>query len=82
MTSGVAQWANGNLIASVDIGYCIFRHERGDWGEVCSEDAAMNDEALIVGNRVMSVYEVTGRKIWIITEATREYTTVLFPSEY
>lgn len=79
MTAGVSQWADTDELA-VEVGHCIYRHERGDWGDVRSEDAAMNDEAL--GNRVLSSYEVAGRTIWIITEYDRSVTTILFPSEY
>jgi hypothetical protein len=82
MTCGVAEWANGDLMKSADIGHCIFKHERGDWGEVCASDAALNDEALLVGNRTLSVYTVAGRKIYITTEWDRSVTTLLFPEEY
>jgi len=67
---------------------CIVRHQSGDWGDCCSDDAALNDAALQDGSRVFSVYTIpTGLytlsdRIWIITESSREYTTVLFPSEY
>ncbi|MBP6236737.1 MAG: hypothetical protein KA536_11365 [Saprospiraceae bacterium] len=67
---------------------CIARHLRGDWGDCCPYDAALNDAALLDGSRVFSVYTIpTGLytlsdRIWIITESSREYTTVLFPSEY
>lgn len=67
---------------------CIFRHLRGDWGDCCHEDRDRNDIALQGGDRLFSVYEIPQglfaleSKIWIITEADRSYTTVLFPSEY
>jgi hypothetical protein len=65
------------------------RHVCGDWGEVCKEDAALNDEAVAnegemdKQHRVMSVYRLEDNtKIWIITEYNREVTTILLPSEY
>ena len=64
------------------------RHVRGDWGEVCDEDAAANDAALQDGSRLLSAYSTRGgHKIWIITEAAddrgqRAATTILLPEEY
>lgn len=61
----------------------VFRHLTGDWGDVCEEDEGLNDQALIDGDRLFSVYdEGNGSKIWIITEADRSATTVLFPDDY
>lgn len=59
------------------------RHVRGDWGSICAEDAASNEEALQCGARLMSSYEIPGGGvIWIITEADRAATTLLLPQEY
>ena len=67
---------------------CIARHQSQDWGDCCPDDAALNDAALLHGGRIFSVYHIPPglyeleSSIWVITEASREYTTVLFPSEY
>lgn len=64
------------------------RHTCGDWGEVCPEDRQANEDALLSGDRLLSVYHLsTGDKVWIITEAVgqlgkREVTTILLPEEY
>jgi len=60
------------------------RHIRGDWGDMCQEDKDENELALRQGNlRLFSAYEQNGLpKIWIITEADRSATTILFPEEY
>lgn len=60
------------------------RHASGDWGYLSAEDKSANDEALRAGDlRLLSAYEQTGQpKIWVITEADRSATTVLFPDEY
>jgi len=60
------------------------RHARGDWGDMCPEDKRENDLALNQGNlRIFSAYETQGLpKFWIITEADRSATTILFPEEY
>ena len=70
----------------------IGRHVRGDWGDVCQEDARTNENALRVGARIFSVYvlpppageneTVAPVKVWLITEADRSVTTILLPEEY
>ena len=64
------------------------RHVKGDWGDVDDEDKQTNDQALKQGTRLLSAYN-DGRfpkngvaTIWIITEADRSATTILFPDEY
>ena len=70
---------------------CLSRHSRGDWGKVCKEDAATNNEALTTGGRILSAYPLDASKpckgfgentLWIITEADRGATTLLLPREY
>lgn len=63
------------------------RHARGDWGDLCEEDKAANEDALKTGARIFSAYKVRGHngktvKIWVITEADRSATTALLPEEY
>jgi len=61
----------------------LARHARGDWGEVCDDDAAENELSLKEGFRLLSVYEYENQpKFWIITEADRSVTTILLPEEY
>ena len=59
------------------------RHMIGDWGDLDKEDKQENELSLKEGYRLLSAYETQGLpKIWIITEADRSATTVLFPEEY
>lgn len=66
----------------------VVRHALGDWGEVCADDKALNDAALLDGSRLLSAYRTSrGTKIWIITEAADENgqrcaSTILLPDEY
>lgn len=61
----------------------IGRHSNGDWGELCTEDFAQNESALIHGSRLLSAYRtVAGTAFWIITEADRSCTTILLPEDY
>lgn len=61
------------------------RHISGDWGDLDDEDKASNEMAIKHGDRIFSTYKTVlchEKKIWIITEADRSATTVLFPSDY
>lgn len=67
----------------------IARHRSGDWGEVCAEDARLNDEAVAHEHdperrqRVLSAYTTTaGDKLWVITEADRSSSCITTPGEY
>jgi hypothetical protein len=61
----------------------LCRHIRNDWGEVCPDDWALNDQALDDGDRILSAYKTNkGERLWIITEADRSASTFLLPEEY
>ncbi|MFH0796985.1 MAG: hypothetical protein V2A65_08025 [Candidatus Omnitrophota bacterium] len=83
MTAGV-----NNLVADNDsfakfVCQSLRRHCHNDWGELGQEDKTANDQALKDGDRLFSAYKSEGQpKVWIITEADRSATTVLFPEEY
>ena len=79
-TQGATQAMKGDILTAALL---IDRHTSGDWGNVCDEDALLNDEAVKIGNRIMSVYTLDdGTKVWIITEWDRSATTILLPDEY
>jgi hypothetical protein len=60
-------------------------HERGECPHLDQEDRASNRRAIANGERVLTSWP-TGRrdepKLWIITEADRSATTLLWPSDY
>jgi len=60
------------------------RHQEGDWGEVSPGDARENERSLKHGWRILSSYPLgeNGARVWLITEASREVTTILRPEEY
>lgn len=61
----------------------VSRHVAGDWGDLCDEDRQANDDGLLHGERLLSVYTTAkGDKIWIVTESNRSVTTILLPDEY
>jgi hypothetical protein len=58
------------------------RHINCDWGELSAEDKRENDFSLDKDLRLFSSYQRDDWKIWIVTEADRSMTTILFPEEY
>lgn len=64
--------------------FLINRHLHGEWGDVCKEDAELNEMALGDGSRVMSVHRLVSaeklkatprskrselKSVWVITDA-------------
>ena len=60
----------------------ITRHQSGDWGEMGAEDKKANNDALVTEQRLLSAYTVGGKKVWVITERSRDVTTILLPEDY
>jgi hypothetical protein len=59
------------------------RHSQGDWGELSEDDKQANQDALKMGDRILSSYlTANGTKFWVITEWDRSVTTVLLPEDY
>lgn len=74
-----------NALTHDEVLEALKRHQRGDWGDVCDEDAKANDTALKYGDRLFSIYhteEPERLKFYIITEWDRSYTTILLPEDY
>jgi hypothetical protein len=66
-----------------DVTSALQRHADGDWGDLPPEDGRLNDEALLDGTRLVSVYhDRNGVKFWVITEADRLSTAVRLPDDY
>ena len=69
--------------AGVSANTLLIRHHCGDWGDLCDEDIAINNDALTGGSRLFSAYQVTDiLKVWVITEADRSVITLLLPEDY
>ena len=83
VTRGVHANMADNQEFSLFVQCSLTRHLSGDWGDLCDEDRETNETALLEGYRLFSSYKQKGMpSIWIITEADRSVTTVLFPDEY
>jgi hypothetical protein len=73
----------GALDLGVNFYPFLYRHQRGDWGDLVAEDKAENDYSVKQGLRILSAYHTPdGIKFWIITEADRSVTTILLPQDY
>jgi len=76
------------LATAGDFGTAILgllkRYWSGDWGDLGEDDHQANMQALRDSSkpRLLAAYEVSGEKVWIITDAGWETTTVLLASEY
>lgn len=70
---------NANGVSPVEL---LVRHQSGGWGEVCPDDAQANEQAVVRGGRILSVYTVAKERVYVLTEADRSSTTLLFPREY
>lgn len=56
------------------------RHAAGDWGDIDPEDRGLNEQALVEGSRIFSVYtQPTDGALWVITEQTEPQPRRLCP---
>lgn len=83
-TSAIAERMKTDADFAAFVRAALVLYRTGDWGVLPEEDKEFNDNAIINGERILGVYiyHKKADKIWIITEADRSHTTVLYPSEY
>lgn len=85
-TAGVAEQTRQDREFHAFVWQCLSRYREGDWGDMTSSDKCANDDAVACGDaRILASYKRLDhptQNIWIITEADRSATTVLFPDEY
>jgi hypothetical protein len=81
MTKGLASYFN--KIDANKVQEFLHKHVTGDFGQLDKSDIKMNNEAIKTGeDRILSCYEYYSKKIYIITEWDRSYTTIMFAEEY
>lgn len=61
---------------------CLERYMNSDFGSLCADDVSANLEAIKFDYRILGAYNTTYGKIYIITEADRSTTTIMFANEY
>ena len=83
-TNAVAEKADNDLdFSEFMINAFYDQYCECDWGDTCEEDAKQNNDAIKNGERILAVYKYDDDiTIWIITEADRSRTTILFPEDY
>ena len=81
-TRGVNDLVADDMVFAKFVMDSLKRHSNCDWGELSQDDKKENDFSVGKELRLLSSYQHDGNKIWIITEADRSTTTVLFPEEY
>jgi hypothetical protein len=82
-SEGVADKAAQDVTFATFCYQCLRRHADGDWGNISVGGKARNERAIKEGSCILSAYTRKGwPKIWIITEADRSATRILFPHEY
>jgi hypothetical protein len=83
MTRGVYDKSMENERFAAFCWKSLSRFMNKDWGDLDEEDRKRNNEAIETGARIFAAYEhAEFPKIWIILEADRSATTILFPEEY
>ncbi len=83
MTRGIADAMKEDDDFAKEVHKAFWKYLMGDWGDLCEEDKAMNNRALELGKiRLLAAYNTSKGKIYIITEADRSATTILFSEEY
>ena len=82
VTPGIYGAMNASKKFTAEIVHAMRLFCLGNWGRMSEEDKEINELALREGGRLMGAYKTCKGKIWIITEADRSVTTILFPDEY
>jgi len=83
LTRGVNDLVAENLEFAKFVMDSLKRHASDDWGDLCEADKRENEYALGKYLRLLSSYTYDdNQKVWVITEADRSVTTILFPDEY
>ena len=84
MTRGINEAIAESATFSRFVVDSLMRYVQNDWGNMCSEDARMNDSAVKNNDdRIVARYNNEEYSdIYIITEWDRSVTTILFAYEY
>ena len=82
MTKGITEKIAEDTMFARFVTDSLKRYLHQDWGDIAEADKVMNAKALAEGTRILAAYKNDLDKIWIITEADRSSTCILFPEEY
>ena len=85
MTRQIAMDASKDTKFHGELFQSMLKYISKDWGELCDEDKAMNENAIANGGRILAAYQTSKGKVYIITDDTKavpQTTTVLYANEY
>lgn len=82
MTQGIAAAIEESSVFAGEVHSAFNKYIVCDWGDTHPEDKPLNDRAIIDGTRILAKYNTVKGAIFIITEANRASTCILFASEY
>lgn len=81
MTTGIGNAIKSNLDYVDELVRCFEMYLTGNWGDLDDYLKQANNEALIMGRRLLGAYETTKGKVYIITDGSRKQTIVIFATE-
>lgn len=85
-TVGISDAISDDMRFNQGVTTALYKFMANDWGDTCEEDKAMNEQSLKDGSRILAVYNIGNKTIWIIADAEDENglrtATILFPDEY
>lgn len=81
-TRGIAAAIEENPQFYIEVIEAYQKYIAGNYGDLCEEDIQANEEAIEYGGRILAAYTTSQGRIYIITEADRSATTILFCDEY
>lgn len=59
----------------------ISKHEYGDWGDIPQSDKDINEVHLDSRKPILSMYNVKGNRVFVITDGSRASTWVILPQD-
>ena len=82
MTQGIAGAIEESRVFAGEVHSALNKYIMCNWGDTHPEDKPLNDRAIIDGTRILAKYNTVKGAIFIITEADRSNTCIMFASEY
>jgi len=76
----------GVIGLGIDLNRLLRRHQSGDWGDICPDDIAANEQALTYGEAILSQYPITTSMgstsiVIVMSEDDRSHTVVLLAGD-
>jgi hypothetical protein len=82
LTNGISNAKKHDIGFYIEIMTALAYYISGEYGNIPWEDVQANEYAILNGLRVIGCYNTSKGDIYIITEADRSCTTILFCDEY